>query len=98
MTNFFERAALSKDLVEIIYFSENQEITQRIIKVINFSNAEIKAYCYLRKCFRIFKVKNVLSALPVAEQDVSLFWLFNSKKNGFNSFFALPVNGQAHLI
>lgn len=64
MTNFFKSAALSKEYVEIIYFSEKQELTQRVIKVISFSNAEIWAYCYQRKSFRKFKVKNVLSALP----------------------------------
>lgn len=66
MTNLFKQAALSKDYVEIIYFSEKQEITQRIIKVISLSNTEILAYCCQRKCIRKFKLKNVLSALPLS--------------------------------
>lgn len=65
MNKIFERAALSKGNVEIIYLSESQEISHRIVKVLSFSNAVIKAYCYQKQCFRVFKLENVLSAKPV---------------------------------
>ncbi|RWR11183.1 hypothetical protein [Siminovitchia fortis] len=65
MKQVFERAAMSKGNVEIIYMSSNRQFTKRIIKVLSISNTVIQAYCYQKHSFRTFKIENVLSASPV---------------------------------
>ncbi len=64
-----ERAAMSKENVEIIYLSANRQLSQRIIKVLSISKNAMYAYCYQRKSIRTFKIENVLSAVPVLPKN-----------------------------
>jgi len=54
----------SKAPVEMIYQSSNGTITHRIITIYEISDKYIKAYCHLRKKFRIFRRDNILSIYP----------------------------------
>lgn len=59
----------SKAPVEMIYQSSNgtithRIITHRIITIYEISDKYIKAYCHLRKKFRIFRRDNILSIYP----------------------------------
>ncbi|SEN79254.1 hypothetical protein [Lihuaxuella thermophila] len=48
--------------VQIIYVDQNDEITQRWIKIFQLGEAKIGAYCYLRKGPRLFDRSNILGA------------------------------------
>lgn len=54
-------SALRHCIITIIYLSRNQ-LTERNIKVIEYDDTTIKAFCYLRNQTRCFKKTNILSA------------------------------------
>lgn len=62
MKGIFRRAVESKSAIQIIYIDSNNLISQRTIRVLAVTESYIKAYCYTKKQFRIFKIENVLSA------------------------------------
>lgn len=47
--------------IDMIYQSNEGKFTQRIIKVLEIKQDYIRAYCYLRKGERHFKLSNILS-------------------------------------
>lgn len=51
--------------VEMIYMSESKQISQRIITVTSINGSTIRAYCFLRKQSRLFKIDNILSVMPI---------------------------------
>lgn len=51
-------------LLEMIYMSTNNQISQRRILVTDMNDSTIRAYCYLRKQTRLFKIENILSIMP----------------------------------
>lgn len=60
-TNGGHSVAMQKgDLIEIIYIDRNNRLSQRRIKLIEMTEHYIKAYCYDRRCVRIFKRENIL--------------------------------------
>jgi predicted DNA-binding transcriptional regulator YafY len=61
MKNFLSRCHLNKIPVEIMYITNNGQVSQRIISINNISERTIRAYCHLRKTQRVFKLDNVLS-------------------------------------
>jgi predicted DNA-binding transcriptional regulator YafY len=50
--------------LEMIYLSENQQISQRKLFVKEVHNDYIRAYCMLRKQVRTFRKENILSIMP----------------------------------
>lgn len=61
MNGLLVRALESKEKLEIIYLSNSNEISQRKIRVIEVNKQSVKAYCFLRKQYRIFSLNNILS-------------------------------------
>ncbi len=49
--------------IEMIYISSNNQITQRKIVVTEINPSTIRAYCYLRRQTRLFKLDNILSVM-----------------------------------
>ena len=68
MKSILFRALKEKELVELIYISDNKVITQRMIKVLAVNDSKVKAYCYTRKQYRIFKLEQILSLFPVRKK------------------------------
>jgi len=67
MINYILKKSLDEDkIIKIIYIKE-QEITERNIRVKEIYFDKIKAYCYLRKEVRYFKIENILSAVILKE-------------------------------
>lgn len=64
MKGILLRAADSKNPLELIYINNDNQISQRIIKVLGVNDNQIKAYCYTRRQFRTFKLDNILSVAP----------------------------------
>ncbi|MBM7713175.1 hypothetical protein MHB50_13330 [Siminovitchia sp. FSL H7-0308] len=68
MKRLLMRAALSGERLEIIYLSENNQLSQRVIKVLFVSETTVKAYCYFKKQCRTFKRENILSVAPFGQR------------------------------
>jgi predicted DNA-binding transcriptional regulator YafY len=56
--------------VEMIYLAANNIITHRKIIVKELHGSYIKAFCFLRKDNRLFKIENILSVMPVREKHL----------------------------
>jgi predicted DNA-binding transcriptional regulator YafY len=68
--NLMLRLSLEQEVpLEMIYLSKNGAITQRRIKVLQIQNGYIRAYCYLRKMNRTFKIDDILSAQLVNKTE-----------------------------
>ncbi|OIK11178.1 hypothetical protein BIV60_18675 [Bacillus sp. MUM 116] len=50
--------------LEMIYLSENQQLSQRKLIVKEVNDEYIRAYCLLRKQVRTFRRANILSIMP----------------------------------
>jgi predicted DNA-binding transcriptional regulator YafY len=50
--------------LEMIYLSEDQQISQRKLLVKEVNDEYIRAYCLLRKQIRTFRRENILSLMP----------------------------------
>ncbi|MFA1820538.1 hypothetical protein ACDX78_10205 [Virgibacillus oceani] len=48
-------------MLEIIYIDDDNNLTQRFIRVLDKYDNSILAYCYYRKQVRTFKINNILS-------------------------------------
>lgn len=62
------RAIHNKNPHELIYINNDNQISQRIIKVFAVNDNQIKAYCYTRKQLRTFKLENILSVAPLRKK------------------------------
>ncbi|QNU66950.1 hypothetical protein EHE19_019340 [Ruminiclostridium herbifermentans] len=62
MINYFLKASLERNrIIRIMYLKDN-EITERNIRVLEISDSNIRAFCFLRNQIRVFKLENILSA------------------------------------
>lgn len=61
MRSLLLRAAANGALLEMIYQDYKGNISQRRIKVLSVNEVSFKAYCYIRKQQRTFKISNILS-------------------------------------
>lgn len=68
MNKVIQKAAQSRGKVEIIYLSEDRQISRRIIKVLGVTDKHVKAYCYAKKKFRTFMLENILSVIPILKR------------------------------
>ncbi|WP_342772327.1 hypothetical protein [Bacillus yapensis] len=53
--------------VEMIYLSSTNQFTKRKIVVSHINDTTIRAYCYLRKQSRLFKIENILSVMVLKQ-------------------------------
>ncbi|MGM0903041.1 MAG: hypothetical protein ACQEXB_18330 [Bacillota bacterium] len=65
MNGILKRALESGQVLEMIYISEKGEISQRKVRIMNITPGSFKAYCFLKRQQRTFKISNVLSVGPV---------------------------------
>ncbi|MBH0171000.1 hypothetical protein [Fictibacillus sp. 18YEL24] len=61
MKSFLSRCHLNKIPVEIMYISNNGQVSQRTVSIKAINETTLKAYCHLRKTQRVFKLDNILS-------------------------------------
>jgi predicted DNA-binding transcriptional regulator YafY len=61
MKSFLLRCHLNKIAVEIMYISNNGQVSQRTIFIKDINETTMRAYCHLRKTQRVFKLENILS-------------------------------------
>ncbi|HJV32176.1 MAG TPA: hypothetical protein VJ558_08255, partial [Bacillales bacterium] len=64
MNGLFHRSIDEHIPLEMIYLSENQQLSQRRLIVKEINADTIRAYCLLRKQMRTFRIENILSICP----------------------------------
>ncbi|WP_373895160.1 hypothetical protein [Virgibacillus sp. CBA3643] len=63
IVDLFNRSLQRKETINIIYIDgNNNQVTQRYIRVLQVQNDHILAYCCYRGKVRKFKLNNILSA------------------------------------
>jgi predicted DNA-binding transcriptional regulator YafY len=62
MIKYILNKSLKDDIIIQIIYMKKDKITERNIKVKEISEDKVKAYCYLRREIRYFKIENILSA------------------------------------
>lgn len=65
MKGLLLRTAITGERLEMIYLSAKGDITQRIIKVEKVGEESFRAYCFLKRQQRTFKIDNILSIAPL---------------------------------
>ncbi|WP_080875271.1 hypothetical protein [Oceanobacillus timonensis] len=65
MIGFLTSAMDRKEKIMIYYMDSDNNVTQRIIRVVDIDEERVLAYCYYRKQVRSFKLNNILSCGPV---------------------------------
>ncbi|RDW17489.1 hypothetical protein CWR48_13265 [Oceanobacillus arenosus] len=68
MKGLIMRSMDNKEKIMIFYIDSNNNVTQRIIKVIDINDESIIAFCFLRKKVRTFSHENILSAGPIRKR------------------------------
>ncbi|CRK83433.1 hypothetical protein [Neobacillus massiliamazoniensis] len=64
MDGLLQRSIEENIPLEMIYLSENQELSQRKLIIKDLNDEYIIAYCLLRKQIRTFRRENILSIMP----------------------------------
>ncbi|GFZ87326.1 hypothetical protein GCM10010978_28900 [Compostibacillus humi] len=64
MEKLFLRSMQTKEKLEIIYLSQENDLSQRTIRVIKLRENHILAFCYARQKLRIFRLDNILAVYP----------------------------------
>lgn len=67
MKGLLFRALKENIALDMIYISDSNKITQRKIIVKEIDASKIRAYCFLRKQTRLFKIDNILSIMPAKQ-------------------------------
>lgn len=57
--------------LEMIYLSDKNQITKRVVTVKRLTGDYIIGFCHSKREWRKFKMDNILSAVPVKNQHAS---------------------------
>lgn len=68
MHGLFIHSMETKQKLEIIYVSVENQFSQRIIRVLDISENKILAYCYSKRQVRAFTISGVLSARAISKR------------------------------
>lgn len=58
-----------QDILEMVYFAKDGNITKRRVKVIKAYHDTFQAYCFTKQAKRTFYFDNVLAAVPVIRRE-----------------------------
>ncbi|GAE32464.1 WYL domain-containing protein [Halalkalibacter hemicellulosilyticus] len=62
MKGLLQRAAQSKEKVQIVYLTDEGKMSQRYVSVIKVNETHLVCYCHYKKQRRMFKLENILAA------------------------------------
>ncbi|NWO14878.1 hypothetical protein [Virgibacillus sp.] len=71
MLGLFKNSLDNKQKIIIFYMDNNNQVTERYVRVLEIKENSILAYCFYRKQVRIFNIENILSAGKVRKKVVS---------------------------
>lgn len=63
------KAMQRNQLIDIMYVSKKNAITQRRIRLIKLAGDTIQAYCFIRHAKRTFILDNILAVIPVIAKE-----------------------------
>ncbi|MCC8437733.1 WYL domain-containing protein [Brevibacillus sp. M2.1A] len=68
MIQELRRYATRQQAVEIIYLKKDGETSRRTSRLVQIdeNKGSLKAYCYMRKAYRVFVLENILAIVPVS--------------------------------
>lgn len=64
MKGLFNRSINRKEKIIIFYMDQDNNITQRYVRVLKMNDTHLLVYCYYRKKVRTLKLDHILSAGP----------------------------------
>jgi predicted DNA-binding transcriptional regulator YafY len=70
MYHIFRQSIENKEKIIVFYLDKNNNLSQRIIRILKMNDDRIVAYCYWRKKVRTFKIDNILSAGPIKKKNM----------------------------
>lgn len=56
-------------VLNMMYMAKDGAISKRRIKVLEVGEVSFRAYCYLRKSSRTFRIDNILALVPVTSRE-----------------------------
>lgn len=56
------------DKIEIIYMSNDEKLSQRIVSIQKLTDNYLIGFCHNRNSYRKFKIENILSVLPIQKR------------------------------
>jgi len=56
-------------VLDMIYMAKDGAICKRSIKILQVGDVSVKAYCYLLKSDRTFKIDNILARVPFTSSE-----------------------------
>ena len=56
-------------VLDMMYMAKDGAISKRSIKILQVGDVSFRAYCYLRKSNRTFKIDNILALVPVTSKE-----------------------------
>ncbi|CDQ39079.1 hypothetical protein GCM10007111_23990 [Virgibacillus kapii] len=69
MIGLLQRSKEKKQKLVLVYIDHDNQITQRLIRVVEINRNSILAYCFYRQQLRRFTFKNILSCGPVKRKE-----------------------------
>jgi predicted DNA-binding transcriptional regulator YafY len=68
MKGLFLRSLENKEKIIIYYMDQNNQVSQRYVRVLRINQDSILAFCYWRKTVRTFKLDNILTAGAISKK------------------------------
>lgn len=68
MEKILMRSMQTGQKLEVIYLSNENQVSQRFIRVIKLNGDMVMAYCYSKRKVRTFKLDNILSVGPLPKR------------------------------
>lgn len=57
-------------VLDMIYMAKDGAISKQSIKILQVADVSVRAYCYLWKSNRTFKINNTLALVPVISREL----------------------------
>jgi predicted DNA-binding transcriptional regulator YafY len=68
MLRELQRCCERQQVVEIIYMNRSGQTSKRAVRIHSVDGDTIKAYCFARRAFRVFRTANILALVPLTRR------------------------------
>ena len=69
MRNQLLKSVEYNESLEMMYLAADGQISKRRINILQVGEVSFRAYCFLRKSKRTFRIDNVLALVPVVHKE-----------------------------
>jgi len=63
------KSKMFNEPLDMMYMAASGKVTKRRIQVLQVGDDSFRAYCYLRKSKRTFRIDNILSLVPTYQKE-----------------------------